>query len=384
MPYKSERLKTNGNGFDPSAPRITAWAASSHGGGPCGWPLRFCAANAVALLSVALVATTSAAIGLGVTANNLRAASAGSAASPSPAAAPLVAYASNFTGFTAAPFMGTVSFSQAAGSPQVVVTVALSGLTAGAHGFHVHENTDVSGGCGTAGHFNPLGVSHAFPSAQTSHAGDLGNLVANSAGLATATLVTTGLSLDPGASTYVIGRTLMVHAVPDDGVTQPTGNAGARLGCSLITAPARAVAAGWAGTAAPAGSVVFTQAAGSSVVTVAVALTGLPPGLHGVHIHDMTTVSGGCGTAGHLNPTAQNHSFPSAVMRHVGDLGNVAVDASGAVSTTFTDSVISLFPGSPGYITGYVLMVHAAPDDGITQPTGGAGARLGCSVIVAA
>jgi Cu-Zn family superoxide dismutase len=85
-----------------------------------------------------------------------------------------------------------------------------------------------------------------------------------------------------------------------------------------------------------------------------------------------------------LNPTAQNHSFPSATARHVGDLGNVLVDASGAASVTFTDSVISLVPGSTGYIPGYVLMVHSGVDDGVSQPTGAAGARLGCSVIAAA
>jgi len=383
--YESERLKTNGSGFGPSTPRVSSWAASKQGG-PCGGAARFCAANAVALLSVALFASTSAAIGLGVTANNLRAASAGGTASPAPS--PLVAFASNFSGFTATPFTGTVSFTQAVGSPQVVVTVALAGLSIGAHGFHVHAITDISGGCGTAGHFNPNNAQHAFPSAPSSHAGDLGNIFADATGIATATFVTTRLSLVPGASTYFVGQTLMVHALPDDGVSQPTGNAGARLGCSLITAPSRAVAAVWAGGSAPtasfSGSVVFSQAAGSPVVTVAVALTGLPPGLHGFHVHDMTTATQGCGTAGHLNPTAQNHSFPSAVARHVGDLGNIVVDASGAVTTTFTDSVISLFPSSPGFITGYVLVVHAGIDDGITQPTGGAGSRLGCSIIAAA
>ena len=69
----------------------------------------------------------------------------------------------------------------------------------------------------------------------------------------------------------------------------------------------------------------------------------------------------------------------------MGDLGNVAADASGAATATFTDSVISLTPTSPGYITNYVLVVHSGIDDGgVTQPTGNAGARLGCSVIVAA
>ena len=34
--------------------------------------------------------------------------------------------------------------------------------------------------------------------------------------------------------TGIIGRSLIVHAQPDDYKTQPTGNAGARVACGVI------------------------------------------------------------------------------------------------------------------------------------------------------
>ena len=396
MPYEGERLKSNGHGETSvsASPRVTAWTKAAHGGGVLGWV----ASHSVALLSVALVIASSAAIGLGVTANNLRAQNAGSAAaspssapaSPSAAPAPTVAlfYAANWTGFTSSPFAGSVTFAQAAGSPSVTVTVALSGLPQGAHGFHVHALTDLSAGCGTAGHYNPLAVAHAYPAAASSHAGDLGNLFADTLGNAAATFSSSRISLDPAAATFIGGQTLMVHAGADDGVTQPTGNAGGRLGCSLITAPARATASVWAGGTSPsaafAGQVAFSQPAGASAVAVSVALTGLPPGFLGLHVHDMTTAPQGCGTAGHLNPFAMPHSLPSNVTRHLGDLGNIFADADGTAQQTFTDHAISLVAGSPSLITGFVVVVHSGADDGTTQPTGGAGSRLGCAVINAA
>jgi Cu-Zn family superoxide dismutase len=120
------------------------------------------------------------------------------------------------------------------GGVQVVADV--SGLTAGAHGFHVHEKGDCSDPkAETAGpHFNPHGAAHGPPEGTGRHAGDLGNLTADESGRATAN--TTDAMLKLAGPDSIIGRAVIVHANPDDMKSQPAGNAGPRLACGVIEA----------------------------------------------------------------------------------------------------------------------------------------------------
>jgi Cu-Zn family superoxide dismutase len=133
---------------------------------------------------------------------------------------------------------GTVRFTQQGDG--VMVEFRVSGLKPGQqHGFHVHEKGDCSAadGMSTGGHFNPHGKPHG-PQDGERHAGDLPSLMADSYGVAEGHYRVTGISLGSGAAD-IIGKGLIVHAQPDDYKTQPTGNAGARLACALITrAPA--------------------------------------------------------------------------------------------------------------------------------------------------
>ncbi|XP_057370725.1 superoxide dismutase [Cu-Zn]-like isoform X2 [Daphnia carinata] len=115
----------------------------------------------------------------------------------------------------------------------------VTGLTPGDHGFHVHEFGDYTNGCMSAGpHFNPTAVEHGGPTDQVRHVGDLGNIVANEAGVATVDIKDSLLSLS-GAN-GIIGRTLVVHADPDDlgkgghELSKVTGNAGARVACGIV------------------------------------------------------------------------------------------------------------------------------------------------------
>ena len=72
-------------------------------------------------------------------------------------------------------------------------------------------------------------------------------------------------------------------------------------------------------------------------------------------------------------------------MRHVGDLGNVLADGAGRVSTSFSDSVISLFGARS--IIGRAIVLHGEEDDlGLTDhpdshKTGNAGGRVACGII---
>ena len=126
---------------------------------------------------------------------------------------------------------GTVHFKKEAGG--VHVTGAFSGLTAGAHGFHIHEFGDCSAPDFTSagGHFNPAASPHGAPTDAKRHEGDMGNINATPDGNATIDYVDPNLGFDGAPS--VIGRGVIVHANPDDFKTQPTGNAGGRVACGV-------------------------------------------------------------------------------------------------------------------------------------------------------
>ncbi|WP_353236496.1 superoxide dismutase family protein [Diaphorobacter ruginosibacter] len=131
---------------------------------------------------------------------------------------------------------GTVRFMQT-GSDTVLVTGVITGLKPNSeHGFHIHEKGDCSSGDGNSagGHFNPTGSAHGKYGASAHHGGDLPSLLADAGGVARVNAEIRGISLASGAANDIAGRGLIVHADPDDYVTQPTGNAGARLACAVI------------------------------------------------------------------------------------------------------------------------------------------------------
>ena len=106
------------------------------------------------------------------------------------------------------------------------------------HGFHVHEKGDCSAPDATSagGHFNPATTEHGRVGQGPHHGGDSDNIVANDQGVASVDTLLQGVTLGDGAGTDIVGKGVIVHADPDDYVTQPTGNAGARLACGVIAA----------------------------------------------------------------------------------------------------------------------------------------------------
>ncbi|WP_048441296.1 superoxide dismutase family protein [Caenimonas sp. SL110] len=130
---------------------------------------------------------------------------------------------------------GTVRFAQS--GSQVLVTGTITGLKPGAeHGFHVHEKGDCSSGDGmsTGGHFNPTSHPHGRHGMGTHHTGDLPSLKADANGSASFSFASGTLSVGSGVND-VVGKGLIVHRDPDDYRTQPTGNAGPRLACAVIS-----------------------------------------------------------------------------------------------------------------------------------------------------
>lgn len=127
------------------------------------------------------------------------------------------------------------------------------------------------------------------------------------------------------------------------------------------------------------GKVVFTKVADG--VEIAAELTGLAPGEHGFHVHefgDCSMMDGTC-AGGHFNPTGAPHGGPDSEKRHAGDFGNIKADASGKATYKRVDKLITL--NGDHSIIGRSIIVHAKADDLKTQPSGDAGARIGCGVI---
>jgi Cu-Zn family superoxide dismutase len=117
----------------------------------------------------------------------------------------------------------------------VEVDLDLMGVPAGVHGFHVHEVGDCgNNGQNAGGHFNPAGVIHGAPEAVSHHAGDFGNVTADASGNVKMKFTTNSISLKEGTSNYAVGRAIVLHANPDDLMTQPTGNAGGRIACGVV------------------------------------------------------------------------------------------------------------------------------------------------------
>lgn len=128
------------------------------------------------------------------------------------------------------------------------------------------------------------------------------------------------------------------------------------------------------------GTVVFTQQEES--LSVSVELTGFEAGsTHGIHVHETGDCSAPDGTSagGHYNPGGHDHALPADAPRHAGDMGNITADDQGAVMVQLSFDNISI--GGENPIEGRAVIVHAQPDDG-GQPTGNAGARVACGVIV--
>lgn len=112
----------------------------------------------------------------------------------------------------------------------------------------------------------------------------------------------------------------------------------------------------------------------------------LPKGTHGFHIHE----KGVCEkpdfkSAGeHFNPTDKKHGFDNPDGPHAGDLPNLEVGEDGKVSESYLNEMVTLKPGEDNTLVregGTSLVIHADPDDNISQPAGNAGDRIACGVI---
>lgn len=160
----------------------------------------------------------------------------------------------------------------------------------------------------------------------------------------------------------------------------------AAASASTIVVPMRSVDAN--GVGASIGTVTASDTpAGLSLTT---ALSGLPPGEHGFHVHQNASCEPGpdadkagamaaaFAAGGHLDPDRTGQHLGPAGAGHRGDLPSLTVDRDGHATTTVIAPHLAAAD-----LAGHALMIHAGGDNYADQPTklGGGGGRIACGVV---
>ncbi len=119
----------------------------------------------------------------------------------------------------------------------MTLTLVTTGIAAGTYGAHVHMVGQCDGPrFTTAGaHWNPTTRQHGRLNPQGSHHGDLPNLVVAPDGRGRLSAALPGTFDGVGGLMDTDGAALVVHARPDDELTDPTGNSGDRIACAVLT-----------------------------------------------------------------------------------------------------------------------------------------------------
>jgi Cu-Zn family superoxide dismutase len=170
-------------------------------------------------------------------------------------------------------------------------------------------------------------------------------------------------------ATVLGGVALLAFTIPFDvhGQTPPTATAG------LADASGQSV-----------GTATLTETPHG--VLIRAELNNLPPGEHGLHIHETGQCTPPFETAGgHFNPAGAQHGLLNEAGPHAGDMPNIHVPDGGAITVEVLNTFVTLSGGATSLMDadGSALMIHAMADDYTTDPAGEAGDRIACGVITA-
>jgi len=131
------------------------------------------------------------------------------------------------------------------------------------------------------------------------------------------------------------------------------------------------------------GTATLQQTSGG--VQIAVTVSQLAPGTHGIHIHGVGKCEGPAfaSAGGHFNPGMKKHGKDSPDGPHAGDLMNLEAGADGTAKASFVASGVTLGDGPTSLFHegGTALVIHEKADDYKTDPAGNSGARIACGVI---
>jgi len=130
---------------------------------------------------------------------------------------------------------GEAVFEETSGGVKMTLTV--QSATPGTHAVHLHESGDCTAPDATSAgpHWNPMEEPHGNrESGGEFHAGDIANLEVGDDGTGTLEITAEEWTIGTSTATDVIGKAVIIHASPDDFVSQPAGNAGARVGCGVV------------------------------------------------------------------------------------------------------------------------------------------------------
>ena len=130
---------------------------------------------------------------------------------------------------------GTARFDAAGGKVKLTLDLTVPSKAGKEVAVHIHEHGD----CGDKGnmahgHWNPGSNQHGKWGSGNHHAGDIGNVKLDGQGKGTLSIETDLWTLGGDAMKNIVGKAVIVHSGVDDYTTQPTGNAGSRIGCGVI------------------------------------------------------------------------------------------------------------------------------------------------------